>query len=299
MTEDEFVQQLNRLRVDRSHGASALAQQALVLLRRSAEALFSVSNGEARQVLERRCLALAGCRPSMAVIGQLLSLWRRRLELARPTGISLAQWAASQAAGLVEESRQASALAADQMARCIDAGQTLMSHSSSSTLGQLFDRLAEKNIRLILSESRPLNEGAALATRLVAAGHQLVLITEAQMGIFIEQADLVVVGADSVLADGTLVNKAGTRLLALAAQAAKVPFYCCYERFKQCPTSRHELVLEQMAVEELGHGSLPAVNLRNVYFDCTEPALITGWVTEAGLSRTAPLWSDHHASSVA
>ena len=55
-----------------------------------------------------------------------------------------------------------------------------------------------------------------------------------QAGIFVHQADLVMVGADAVTDQG-VVNKAGTRLLALAAHAAGVPVYAAADSGKLSP----------------------------------------------------------------
>ncbi len=62
-------------------------------------------------------------------------------------------------------------------------------------------------LRAIVCESRPLNEGLALANALAAAGVECMVITDAQAGLFMKQADLVLVGADS-LTQHEVVNKA-------------------------------------------------------------------------------------------
>ena len=69
-------------------------------------------------------------------------------------------------------------------------------------------------------------------------------ITDAQGGLF-DQADAVLVGADALLADGTLVNKAGTYLLALAAKDQNVPFWVCAESFKCTTTPADAFALEE------------------------------------------------------
>lgn len=48
------------------------------------------------------------------------------------------------------------------------------------------------------------------------------------------QADLVLLGADAVTATAA-VNKAGSRLLALAAREAGVPCYVAADTWKLCP----------------------------------------------------------------
>lgn len=63
-----------------------------------------------------------------------------------------------------------------------------------------------RRFRAIVCESRPLCEGVSLANALAAAGVQVTVITDAQAGAFMEEADLVLVGADSLTADA-VVNK--------------------------------------------------------------------------------------------
>lgn len=55
-----------------------------------------------------------------------------------------------------------------------------------------------------------------------------------QAGLFVGEADLVLVGADAVTPEA-VVNKAGTRLLALAARAAGVPMYVATDSGKLSP----------------------------------------------------------------
>eukprot|EP00775_Hariotina_reticulata_P014735 gene14735-14903_t len=73
-----------------------------------------------------------------------------------------------------------------------------------------------------------------MAQRLAAAGLDVTLITEAQAGVFIEDADLVLLGADAVTPAG-VVNKVGSKLLALAAKAAGVPVVAVTDSLKISP----------------------------------------------------------------
>lgn len=61
-----------------------------------------------------------------------------------------------------------------------------------------------------------------------------------QAALFIGECDLVLVGADAVTATAA-VNKAGTHLLALAAAAARVPFYVAADAAKLSPGPLSEL----------------------------------------------------------
>ncbi len=148
----------------------------------------------------------------------------------------------------------------------------------------LFQQLAPLGVAAIVTESRPLNEGYLLAGRLGAMGVPTTLITDAQMGLFVERADVVVAGADSVSADGSLVNKAGTYPLALAARERGLPFYVCCESFKRRPPGMVEPALEEMNGGELGAPKMVGVTAKNIYFDVTPAALISAWFDENGMT---------------
>ncbi|MCA1797608.1 MAG: hypothetical protein LC645_08755 [Geobacteraceae bacterium] len=285
MDEGEFHTECEHLRADRSYGASALARRALELLQRSAA---TFKTGEAQvfcTTMEERCTALARVRPSMAVVSTQVERWRAELERVCAECDAVAQMSArmaEHAAQLLEDSRSVCDAAATHMASLVKPEQTIITLSSSSTLNATFARLPE-NVRFIVAESRPLNEGVGVAQHLLARGFDVTLITEAQLGLFVPRADLALIGADTVLADGSVVNKAGSYLLALAANAAGIPLYSCHESFKECPLERADFEIEAMDVAELGHAEIPAAAQRNLYFDCTPPHLIHARVTEHGV----------------
>jgi translation initiation factor 2B subunit (eIF-2B alpha/beta/delta family) len=104
-------------------------------------------------------------------------------------------------------------------------------------------------LSVIVCESRPLCEGVAMARRLAAAGIDVTLITDAQAGVFVEQSDVVLLGADAVTPDG-IVNKVGSRLLALAARAAGVPVVAVTECLKVSPGPVSAVALPNTSLQE-------------------------------------------------
>jgi ribose 1,5-bisphosphate isomerase len=132
-------------------------------------------------------------------------------------------------------------------------------------------------------ESRPLREGVEFARDLHDAGVRVAVITDGAGGAFIAGATLGLTGADTVLLDGSVVNRTGTHGLAALCRAAGKPFYVACETFK-IDTTRSSANWRpppeqdpREVVEEL-----PA---RNPYFDLTPAALVTGIVTERGVYR--------------
>jgi translation initiation factor 2B subunit (eIF-2B alpha/beta/delta family) len=146
----------------------------------------------------------------------------------------------------------------------------------------VLERLAERGAPVIVTESRPLGEGRT-ATRLLAdKGFSVSLIADAQAGVYVGHTAAVVVGADTVFADGTVVNKAGTLALALLARQHRVPFFVISESLK----------VSASRWKEGGETSPPTGSPDEppaVYFDVTPPRLITALITEEGVFGTREL----------
>lgn len=274
-----FEQGLAHVHGDRTQGAAELARESLRLLADSALTIEASATADWRRQLLERAQRLAGCRPSMAAIRHLIERWRATvMTLADDVPLEEGRRFAAVAGWEgIEQSRQATEQAAERLARYLGAGRVLMTHSLSSTIVAVFTRLAPLGVSAMVTESRPLQEGYRLAGRLSALGIPTTLITDAQMGLFVARADAVIVGADSRLPDGSLINKAGTYLLALAARDQGVPFYVCSERFKQRQPDWGDPDFERMDPREINAPALAGVIVENVYFDRTPAELISGW----------------------
>ena len=82
--------------------------------------------------------------------------------------------------------------------------------------------------------------------------------------LLMPETDKVLLGADTVLADGSIINKVGSSLMALSAAHHRAPVHVCAEEFKQL--DRQDCELEQMDPAELGL-SLEGVDVRNTWFE--------------------------------
>jgi translation initiation factor 2B subunit (eIF-2B alpha/beta/delta family) len=95
----------------------------------------------------------------------------------------------------------------------------------------------------------------------------------------------VLVGADAVLANGSLINKVGTTLIALSARRHAVPFYVACETLKVCAEMEEPFPSEEKEPEEVWPDAPAAVTVRNVYFECTPTGLVSAIITEQGVFR--------------
>lgn len=138
--------------------------------------------------------------------------------------------------------------------------------------------------RVYVMESRPLFEGRTFAKALADSGIAATVVADGLGPALLADASCALVGADSVLRDGAVVNKIGTYALALAAADRKKPFYVACETLKfdaRYDTSTWPGSLDREAAElwDTPPSGIVAVNR---YFDVTPGRLITMVVTERG-----------------
>jgi translation initiation factor 2B subunit (eIF-2B alpha/beta/delta family) len=285
----DYPRFLEELRRDREQGASALARACLRAVASSARDAPASESAGLRRLLIGRAGELAGIRPTMAPIANLLGRWQAALDEVEAANLAeFRAQAAALAEALVSESEQALEQAAARACQVIGPDRCILTHSLSASVLACFRLLRNSGVTAIVSESRPLNEGRRLAEQLAGWAIPVSLITDAQLGLFAAEADLALIGADRVLADGGVVNKAGSYLLALAARDQGIPFYVCCEGFKAA--AGLDAPLEEMAGTELGYPECPGILPRNTYFDITPARLISAFFTERG-------GSDHWVSS--
>jgi translation initiation factor 2B subunit (eIF-2B alpha/beta/delta family) len=269
---------------DREHGASELARHCLALLAKQAQTSPATTCAELVTGLNLLANELQEARPSMAPIQNLVGLWQSLLSrLPQNEVTSLRSEIVALAQQLQEQSRQAVTAVARQAAELVGINATVMTHSLSSTVAATFKTLKDQGVSAIVTESRPLQEGYRLAKQLSEWEIATTLITDAQIGLFIGKANMVVVGADTLLGDGAVINKAGTLLLALAARYQNIPFYVASETFKRVPTLIAQTHLEEKTPKELALEPLPGIIMRNIYFDITPPDLVSAYITEKGI----------------
>lgn len=152
-----------------------------------------------------------------------------------------------------------------------------------------------KNIHVYSDETRPLLQGARLtAYELTRHGIPTTLICDNMAATVMSQGrvQMVLVGCDRVAANGDTANKIGTHGVAILAKHFGIPFYVCGPRSTfdpHCATGR-DIVIEERDPEEVRSAwyarpmAPKECKTFNPAFDVTPHELITGYITEEGIS---------------
>jgi len=169
----------------------------------------------------------------------------------------------------------------------ISDGDLILTHSLSSTTLEIFKkaRTVGKAFSVIVTESRPGLEGRTTASKLSKFGIPVTLIVDSAAGYMLKGVNAALVGADCVLANGSVVNKVGTFLVALAAKNQIIPFWVATETFKiSHPSLRDQLIIEEGPPSEvIKVNRIRNLKIRNPYFDVTPPKYVTEIITEKGI----------------
>ncbi len=158
---------------------------------------------------------------------------------------------------------------------------------SSTILNQLIEN-KDYNFEIFILESRPLLEGIRVAETL-SSYFKTNLIIDAAMGKFIDEIDLILIGVDSVLKDGSILNKIGTFPLAVLANEKNIDFYAVGDCFKYNLKSHYgkEVIIEEKPTKELysEESQKELLKIHNYYFDITPPKYITGIISDLGILK--------------
>lgn len=167
-------------------------------------------------------------------------------------------------------------------------GDTILTHCNSSVALSIIKTAFDsgKDITVIATESRPRYQGHLTIKTLDGWGIDTELIVDSAVRTVINEVDEVIVGADVITANGSLVNKIGTAAIALASHEARTSFMVAAETYKFSPqTLMGELVpIEMRAAEEVYPeiSELSNVRVRNPAFDVTPHQYIDVICTEVG-----------------
>jgi translation initiation factor eIF-2B subunit delta len=138
-----------------------------------------------------------------------------------------------------------------------------------------------RGVRVLLSESRPMNEGQGLARALALAGVPTWFAVDGALGLLLPQAGALWIGVDAVR-EKSLVVKAGTYGLLLVARELGVPAYAFAQRAKFLPDRCTRLTLPRRDAAEVWPDAPDGVQVVNLPFEEVPLALVRGVVTENG-----------------
>lgn len=174
-------------------------------------------------------------------------------------------------------------------AELIKDGDRVFMFSMTSSVWKVLRNAKEKgkDFTVLVTEARPANEGLWTVDEMHRSGIPVEVSIDACIAELVASSDIAFAGVDAVGADGSVFNKAGTYLVALAARENGVPFYFVSDTLKFDTATLLGLPYRNEEVhshEVLGDRGYPSgVKVTGNLFDATPPHLVKAIVTELGL----------------
>jgi ribose 1,5-bisphosphate isomerase len=270
-------------------GAGRIARAAAEALRDHARSLTVKDLPAFTEEMEKAATILVATRPTAVSLPNAVHIVMTGLDRAKDTEDARAGLV-SRADGFIRSSKDAVENIARFGASHIRDGDTILTHCNSEVaLGCIIEaHRSGKDIEVFATEVRPRNQGHITIRTLNDAGIKTNFIVDSAVRSFINDIDLVIVGADAVTVNGAVVNKIGTSMVAHTAKEARVNMIVAAETYKFAPRT---VIGEFIQIEERGpdevlpeavRKTLPHVTVRNPAFDVTPAEFIDLIVTEAG-----------------
>ncbi len=164
-----------------------------------------------------------------------------------------------------------------------------------TALGVIYAAAAEGKIQHVFAdETRPLGQGSRLTVwELAQVGIPVTLNCDNMAAVLMAQGkiDCVIVGADRIARNGDTANKIGTYGLAVLADYHRIPFYVAapLSSFDADLQTGEGIPIEQRKAEEVLAWPLEGVEVFNPAFDVTPGKLVSAFITEKGVYKTADI----------
>ncbi|MHA1777594.1 MAG: hypothetical protein DRO88_03605 [Promethearchaeia archaeon] len=147
-----------------------------------------------------------------------------------------------------------------------------------------------RNFKVISTETRPFYQGRITAQNLISHGIQVTQVVDSAMRWAARNlgSEIIIIGADAVTSEGTVLNKIGSRLLALVAHEEHIPFYVATPLLKYNPGTafgnyekiemrdNHEIFKDWPQKPK-------KLEVLNPAFETVNRLYISGVITEAGI----------------
>ncbi|SHG90346.1 translation initiation factor eIF-2B subunit delta [Thermosyntropha lipolytica DSM 11003] len=236
----EVKEAIYNLKNDQTHGASYLALEAVRILKKAALLLPAADNISFLQSMNHLSEDIKTIRPSMVSIYNLVSSYTAELNREENTSLSLPDLrlkAAAIADSIINQVLTRQKQTIQKGSQLVKDKSTLITCSYSSTIIEIIKSAYRQGRRfaVLIARSHPPGSSYAYgerAARKIDLPLNIKIIPDDCINLYLPQADYVLLGADTVLRDGSVINGYPSLELAREAFNHRIPCYVICETHK-------------------------------------------------------------------
>ena len=163
----------------------------------------------------------------------------------------------------------------------------IFTHCHSSTVINILKeaKKQKKKFQVFNTETRPLYQGRKTSFELAKAKIPTTMVVDLAAGDVLDKggaipaANLMIIGADAILKNGSIINKIGSEMFATLAHKNKIPVYIATDSWK---FTNHSVKIEERSFKEVWE-TAPNIKIRNPAFETVPAKYITGIISELGI----------------
>jgi len=279
------VKQIRRLEIQGARNVAIAAIKAIELLASQTQA---PSKKDFLRELTKAKDVLFASRATEPLMRNALRLIINRVDRSEEKNVKkLAEIAAQASQQFLLDLENSRKRIAEIGAKRIRSNSVVLTHCHSSTVTNLLKRAKYegKVFEVICTETRPVLQGQITAKEMLDMGIKTTFIVDSAARFFMNDVDLVLVGADAITSEGNVINKIGTSMAALVAHEARAPFYVVSEllKFDPATVSGDYEKIEERSPNEIWKNAPKELTIRNPAFDVTRRDFIHGIICEDGI----------------
>ena len=279
------VKRIKRLEVQGARNVAIAAIKAVEALADRTEA--PTKKDFVRELVKAKD-AFFSSRPTEPLMRNALRLIVNKVEKNEERNVRKLAEIVTQASGqFLAQLEESSKRIAEIGARRIRHDSVILTHCHSSTVTNLLKQAKRegKSFEVICTETRPVLQGQTTAKEMLEIGVKTSFIVDSAARFFMNEVDLVLVGADAITSEGNVINKIGTSTVALVAAESRTPFYVVSELLKFDPATMYGDYekIEERSPREVWKDAPKELVIRNPAFDVTRRDFIHGIICEEGI----------------
>jgi len=183
-------------------------------------------------------------------------------------------------------------LVVDHGEKLVKNNDDILTHCHSWLVEQILIKAKEskKRFKVYNTETRPLFQGRMTSKILLKAKISTTMVGDSSAGFLISHysgkdlmMDKIILGADAILSDGSVINKIGSFGIGIAAKEEKVPLYIASTLLKF--HNKSWIKIEKRSPRELWKNAPKDLKIINFAFDVIPAKYITGIICEQGIIK--------------
>ncbi|WP_297497885.1 ribose 1,5-bisphosphate isomerase [Thermococcus sp.] len=295
MVAKEVLEIAGKIKSMEIRGAGTIARAAARALMIQAEQSKARTVDEFWDEMKKAAKILYETRPTAVSLPNALRYVMHRGKITYSSGADLEQLkfiVINAAKEFIHNSENAVKRIGEIGAKRVEEGDIIMTHCHSKAAISVMKRAWDmgKDIKVIVTETRPKWQGKITARELAEYGIPVIYVVDSAARHYMKMTDKVVMGADSITVNGAVINKIGTALIAVTAKEHRVWTMIAAETYKFHPeTMLGQLVEIEMRdpTEVIPEDELKTwpknITVWNPAFDVTPPEYVDVIITERGV----------------